>query len=707
MKPFGRRSPAAVCLFVILTVLLLTVPTRGSQAQGELKWLDVGDLAHQYTGTGSHGLAGNGMIWPYIKGSTGNIQGYHDGFELWIGAKNWTDESGEEWPYKVAYTSPNSMGQSVFPQKFQTISKYPDPNVVVDQLESHRVQVEIDKVDPSLQADRMILNVVNTNLGIKLTKRIYAFSQEHHDDYHIIEMVLTNTGNVDGDQDVELPNQTVEGVYLWWDRRWGQSWKTADVVGVTTQWGRENMHDIVRDADLRANYTWNGLVADFSGGWDPIGAPAVDSRGSSFPSGQDTTGRLHAIGYASTFAVHADHSTEDRSDDRTQPSTMWWHDANAAQFTGTDETNVSQMEEHYEWFESGIADPFQAYLIEPSGDFAHQNSSQYKAVAQAGVRVAHGYGPYTLAPGDSVRIVVGEAVAGLPYDAALEIGRKYKRLWEQGNQYGDIWYDANHDGIRQDDEVMDKNEWAIDAARDSVLKVIRRAMANYDSGFKIPQPPAPPTQFTVESDVGGISMSWEYPYDDPSGGFEIYRAQNFFSGAVEDDYEYQKVADLGGDSRSFKDTSNVSRGVDYFYYITAVGDINTDPTGMTPTGTQLKSSRYYTQTYSAVTPLRTPGEALSAARIVPNPFHVGASANLRYPGAERIGFLDIPGNCTIKIYTERGDLVKTIEHTDGTGDEFWNLQSEAQQMLVSGLYIAAIEDHDRGETVLKKFIVIR
>lgn len=708
MESFGRRSPVAVCLFVALTVLLLTVPVERSYAQAELKWLDVGDLAHQYTSTGSYGIAGSGMIWPYIKGSTGNIQGYHDGFELWIGARDWTDEDGEEWPYKIAYTSQDNMGQSVFPQRFETISKYPDPHVEVDLLEDYRVRSDIDKVDPDLPADRMILNEVNTNLGIKLTKRIYAFSQEHHDDYHVIEMVLTNTGNVDGDEEVELPGQTVEDVYLWWDRRWGQSWKTSDVVGITTRWGRENMHDIVRDADLRANYTWNGLVADFSGGWDSIGAPAVESSGSSFPSGQDTTGRLHAIGYASTFALHADRSTEDRSDDVNQPVTMWWHDANAAQFTGTDETNVSQMEEHYGWFESGIADPFQAYEIESSGDFAHQNSAQYKAVAQAGVRVAHAYGPYTLGPGDSVRVVVGEAVAGLPYDAALEIGRKYKRLWEQGDQYGDIWYDANHDGVRQEEEVMDKNEWAIDAARDSVLHVIRRAMANYDSGFDIPQPPPPPTRFIVASAAGGVSMDWEYPYEDPEGGFEIYRAKNFFSGTVEEDYEYQKIAELEGDRRSYKDTSNVNRGVDYFYYITAIGEVNDDPTGMTPTGTRLRSSRYYTQTYTAATGLRTPGEALSDIRIVPNPFHVGASANLRYPGAERIGFLDIPGECTIKIYTERGDLVKTIEHTDGTGDEFWNLQTEAQQMLVSGLYIAAIEDHTRGgETVMKKFIVVR
>lgn len=713
MKSLGRYLATAVCSFLFVAAVIAALPTENAHAQGgQMKWLDVGDHAHAYSNTGSIGLGGPGNVWPYIKGTTGFVTGYHDGFELWIGAKNWTDEEGKKWPYKIAYTSErnSNIGLSVFPQKFQAISKYPPRDVVVDLVEDYRTAPDneiVEKVNPDMKADRMILMEVNTNLGVKLTKRIYAFSQEYHDDYHVIEMVLTNTGNVDGDDQVELPEQTVEGLYLWWDRRWGQTWKTADVVGREMRWGRENMHDIVRDADMRANYTWAGRRNGFTD-WDPMGAPAIESTGASFPSGQDTTGRLHAIGYATTFALHADKSASDRSEDINQPATMWYHDANAANGTGTDQANIAQMQEHYEeWFESGIADPFHAETIEPSGDFAHQTPRQYPNAA--GVRTAQGYGPYTLAPGDSIRIVVGEGVSGLPYNAALEIGRKYKRLWEKGEEhwYDDIAYDANGDGTIQEEERMDKNEWAVDAARDTLFKVIRRAMANYDSGFEIPQPPPPPTNFKVNSDVGGISMSWEYPYNNPAGGFEVYRAKNFFQGTVENDYEYQLVGKLPEDARSFKDTTEVFRGVNYFYYLTAVGEVNTDATGNTPTGTPLKSSRYYTQTYAPATLLREPGDKLSNARIVPNPFHVGATSNLRYPGAERIGFLDIPGNSTIKIYTERGDLVKEIHHTDGTGDEFWNLQTDAQQMLVSGLYVAAIEDHETGDTIFKKFIVVR
>ncbi len=83
-------------------------------------------------------------------------------------------------------------------------------------------------------------------------------------------------------------------------------------------------------------------------------------------------------------------------------------------------------------------------------------------------------------------------------------------------------------------------------------------------------------------------------------------------------------------------------------------------------------------------------------------------------------FYNIPKVCTIKIFTERGDLIKTIQHTDGSGDEPWYCITSSRQTVVSGLYIAHIEvakdivDESTGEllmkkgdSIIKKFIVIR
>ena len=43
----------------------------------------------------------------------------------------------------------------------------------------------------------MVFNVVNTTMGVTLTRRIMAFSQQYHDNYYIKEYTFKNTGYVD------------------------------------------------------------------------------------------------------------------------------------------------------------------------------------------------------------------------------------------------------------------------------------------------------------------------------------------------------------------------------------------------------------------------------------------------------------------------------------------------------------------------------
>ena len=83
-------------------------------------------------------------------------------------------------------------------------------------------------------------------------------------------------------------------------------------------------------------------------------------------------------------------------------------------------------------------------------------------------------------------------------------------------------------------------------------------------------------------------------------------------------------------------------------------------------------------------------------------------------------FLNIPAQCTIRIFTERGDLIEEIVHSDGSGDEAWNSISSSRQVVVSGIYLAHFEvtedysDPDtgeilysKGESAVRKFVVVR
>jgi hypothetical protein len=111
--------------------------------------------------------------------------------------------------------------------------------------------------------------------------------------------------------------------------------------------------------------------------------------------------------------------------------------------------------------------------------------------------------------------------------------------------------------------------------------------------------------------------------------------------------------------------------------------------------------------------------ALSAVRVVPNPYNIKAR-NIQYgqndlSSVDKLGFFNLPPLCRIKIYTELGDLIATIDHTNGSGDDYWYSLTSSRQVVASGLYIAYFEvtensadgQYKKGDNIIKKFIIIR
>jgi len=151
---------------------------------------------------------------------------------------------------------------------------------------------------------------------------------------------------------------------------------------------------------------------------------------------------------------------------------------------------------------------------------------------------------------------------------------------------------------------------------------------------------------------------------------------------------------------------SAQRGQSYYYYIASFDDgSNNTGTGLTPRG-PLESSLFWTRTTEPAYLRRRPVGDMDSIRVVPNPYNV-RSRDLQYLGEpDKIMFLNVPGECTIRIYTERGDLIKTILHDDGSGDESWNSITEYGQVVVSGVYIAVFEKPN-GDKKIRKFVIIR
>ena len=99
--------------------------------------------------------------------------------------------------------------------------------------------------------------------------------------------------------------------------------------------------------------------------------------------------------------------------------------------------------------------------------------------------------------------------------------------------------------------------------------------------------------------------------------------------------------------------------------------------------------------------------------VVPNPYMVTASWEESSPfrfgrGERKMYFINLPAECTIRIYTTRGYLVDEIVHNSSidNGQEAWNLLNKDGQEISYGVYIFHVTAPGIGEKV-GKFAVIK
>ncbi|MEW6512249.1 MAG: hypothetical protein AB1428_14965 [Bacteroidota bacterium] len=715
-----NRSSYRVLLAPALTAfcILLGGGQESAWAQQAVKWMSAGSLHNWFSSMGCEievGRSANadqqdGLQWPAWY----PYQDMQAAKGLWLGVTNYTDAAGTNWPYKVVHVGPRVRGIGEFiPITFEMVSKYAPPEVMVDGNVSEGKTVENERVDPTQKPDRMIINVVNTAIGVTMTRKIMQFSNQYHDNYMIYDYTFTNTGNIDADPEIELPSQTITGLYVYYQYRYSVVADTRYVIGNPTSWGKNAMNDTrgdgfilpttgTEDTDdavtvlgysaphMRIQYVWHGKFPPFTS-YDNIGGPIWVP----YYDPTDTTGRLGAAQFVGHVTIHADASATDNSDDFSQPRTTSWEGSDEPNTSNNDQFNLTRMTSEYtEWMQRGHNLPRHAWYVEPAGKFDEPtgdpapNTPWAPSGSAGGYSNADGYGPYTLAPGQSIHLVLAEGASGLSREACIRIGR-----WYKANRASNV---ALYDKAKND---------SVFTGRDSLFNTFRRAIANFHVNYDIPAAPAPPSIFNVTSG-DPINLSWDVdnPGDPNLTGFRIYRATGRY------DAEYSPIATVGPAVRSFNDAT-AQRGVAYYYYISTIGNpaLNTGA-GLTPLDT-LFSNRVYTQTFipAYLKLKRPPGGSMSEIRIVPNPYIVSSdSKNLRFEGEpDKIAFYNIPGRCRISIYTELGEKINEILHTDGSGDEYWNSITSWRQIVVSGIYIVVFEDLDTGQRAIKKLSVIR
>ncbi|MCB0729720.1 MAG: hypothetical protein KDC88_01700 [Ignavibacteriae bacterium] len=184
-----------------------------------------------------------------------------------------------------------------------------------------------------------------------------------------------------------------------------------------------------------------------------------------------------------------------------------------------------------------------------------------------------------------------------------------------------------------------------------------------------------------ELSIGDLLVIIQYPDPTaPSKYFLSWKIEFFQPAGI----GYQPIYPQAGDEFFLKTTKQFATG-DYFAFSTKASSVDEN---------QAK-------------------EDLKKISVVPNPYIGQASwerrnLNQTGRGERRIDFINLPAECTIKIYTVEGSLVKTLTKTSGPtdGTVSWNLVTEDGMDVAYGLYVYHVDAPKVGEHI-GKFALIK
>ncbi|MEO0293677.1 MAG: hypothetical protein ABIN61_05595 [candidate division WOR-3 bacterium] len=620
-------------------------------------------------------------------------------------------------------------------------------------------------------ADLIVESSIGTWLGLDIRARYLVWTGKNHDDYIIYDWVFVNTGNINEDPEIELPGQTLDSLYImrqaqfmpvevsWgsnsWTDWWGVTPEQLDSMPLRAQF----WYPIPTPGGvMRGTWALGFSLAQCFGEYDrgyidesanicvaTIFAPKtkdglhpVEEQFPNNPASDDSTQpRSNSNCFCNDYAFKY-HSGE-------RPKSEWITVYNVMKYGQTVNPDPLYDNDVYLMQDIPPSDPMHYWIGEPFPNTYHNVPSidlpgshpteiswyqVWHAPAQAS------FGPYRLELGDSLRLVQVLSLGGLDARTSYEIGQKWlagtlrydgpRKCPHKWYEYPEIW----HGSPVNDSATLAKDEW-IFSVLDSVKHNALRAQWNFDNGYSAPVPPPPPEFFYVNSRPEYIELSWGSQSEEAPDftGYRIYRAlgnpgPTYSNAGFIGEWKliYQCGGkDPGGEviyspiiEHSFKD-STALKGQNYYYYITAF-----DKGGESDFGElteSLESSKWLTRTTFSTTLCPPAAENLDSVLVVPNPYSMRAGdLGLQYSGEEgkyKLMFLNLPPVCTIRIYNETGDLIKTIEHTNGSGGEAWSdpthqtfLTTDSGQMVVSGLYIAHITT-PQGQSKNVKFVIVR
>jgi hypothetical protein len=695
---------------LVFLILLYTFNDLYAQKAG---YHDLGKLVVGFINSGENSLEsyfGSATTFTYPQGF------YHrELLQLWFNVfvtRSWINAQGGK--LDGAYWTPEKnnpgIGKGI---SITTYKRFQPPTTIVNGMDI--TKPFIGKVDHNIVSDCYIDFTMKTMdvLGLLQRHQSWTYTNPYHDDYIIIRQDNKFTGDYDDDPDQDAPNQTIE--LAWYDGFCPDiPREAAESLPSRTDWGSghtwvtwdsyNNYMNLSKSPFLVKNRDRKDLLISYAYNDDDIQTKAplgytttqakkyYDDRGVPDPK----TGMFLGAVYSGFVVFHADKSASITSDDINEPKSLSWQ---------------THSEFWSKLWRNGLWD----FVTNPNNRPPAQwefEGFPHNQITGGNMFIVQGVGPYSMNIGDDFTCVYALGVGSIDEDLCYTEGQKW---W---NWYWDLA------GDKLDD--VGKNA-LIATGKDSLFLNFNRAYYAFSKNMNIADPlPAPNIEVTSGPDQ--IEIKWGYTdpnlYKDPDTGFEdfykwkLYRKIGTFE--IDDPSDlsayrkYELIGTFDKSTTSYID-KNVTRGVQYHYCVTALDDGSQNKDDIFP-GSKLESSYYVNRSKLGAVAYKPGLNSVEGVLIVPNPYSIstGLTNMLNWPGSpDEVRFMNLPPYCTLKIYTSTGDLVKTIEHTSGSGDEAWlNLRTESNQRPASGVYILLIDnakDLDKNPLPKKmyKFVIVR
>lgn len=585
--------------------------------------------------------------------------------------------------------------------------------------------------------ETIISQWVHIKQGIQVTRRVYNWSNPDFDDFYIVDLTFTNTGDFDGDGLEDSPGNTatINSAYFAFKNSWVSS---ALGVGEAFGWdgyvSPDGVDDIYFHSDA-GNYTGQipagkkvsifrdsdnpETVRDDT--FDPFERAVwnpnyyiLQTEGQ--PMAPQTLG-FAPLAYADNagdFSFNAADQGKYVQPQGEQPyGAPYWTANSKSDFNDPYAENDSEAKMYSEMLQPGIPN----------------NPNENDPTARKFYIYSQIYGPYTLAAGESAKLVMAVAV-GHP----AHLNNQDILTWD-----------------RSSDPVESKIQALKTQGEQALAENIELARFAYQSEYHVPA--SPTNTFIAANDLTSSGnakqqISWDDNADtaiNPDSGeqdilgYRVYRSTWFGWGP----WDLRDVVTKGesgssingnwtydGTQYTYEDLDTAA-GFEYHYSVRPyakgysswsgggktladipVGRVRDNVARGYESGWGPPSARTYDgderRPYQPSTAITDQLER--QVRVVPNPYF--RDAIHEYPNSRYLRFVGVPSKCKIHIYSASGDWVYTINHDDPSRGEAqfrqvtWNLSGE----IMTGLYYYVVVAETAGyEGKLQRgtFVVIK